>query len=106
MKKYTLKEKLEVVELAKSRSVRAAAKEAKIDRKRIREWMGQEEDLRREDSRRFRLSGGGRKLSCSELEELLVARIEERRLERFRVTRQMIMQWAEELSEDSDCRPK
>lgn len=50
----------------------------------------------------FRLAGGGRKLMSEELEEMLISRIEEERLEKRRVSRTMVVKWAKRYSEFFD----
>jgi hypothetical protein len=95
-KKYTTKEKLEVVLDAKSMTIYAASKKYKIDRKRIREWMSQEATLSQADSNSYRLPGGGRKLRSEHLEDFLSMRVTSTRLEKLWVTRSMIVQWARE----------
>jgi len=100
--KYTVEEKLNAVRRARATSVYRASKELDIDRKRIREWKEQESSLLEHDRNSYRLSGGGRKLSSNELEELLVEHILEQRLQGLRVTRMMVVQWGRELAVDDD----
>lgn len=44
-KSYTIEKKLEVIEYASKKSIHAASELYKIDRKRIREWKEQKNDL-------------------------------------------------------------
>jgi hypothetical protein len=102
LKKYTLKQKLDIAREARGSSIYAASKKYGIDRKRIREWIEQEEKLEDEDPAAFRISGGGRKPCATEIEEMLCARIEDWRLQKLRVSRAMIQMWAVELGTGGD----
>mgnify|MGYP003477462146 CR=1 FL=1 len=59
--KYTLRQKLEVVEYTTSNSVYRAAQHFNINRKSIIRWLRQVGSLRSEAGERHRLPGGGRK---------------------------------------------
>lgn len=94
---YTLALKLNVVDYAKSKSsIKAASDKFKIDRKRIREWMNKEDEIRlklnssKKKDKRKRLDGAGRKLLSKSLEEQTLDWIHERRSRRLRVSRKMI----------------
>ena len=50
-------------------SIYGAAKKFKVDRKRVREWVQEEEKVTPMKGKRFRFDGGGRKLINAELEE-------------------------------------
>ena len=88
-KSYSISYKLAALDFLKFHNVSEATRKLNVDRKRIREWREQEKKLREEDQvcvqkKRKRLSGGGRKPRCEELERKLQAWIcssrEERRL--------------------------
>jgi len=102
-----MKQKLAMIADARSTTIYAASEKYNVDRKRIREWMGQKDQLSRENSGAYRLSGGGRKLRCDELDELLISRVRSKRHEKERVTRSMISEWglevAREFGVDLDC---
>jgi len=99
-RQYTADQKLRVIRDAKETSINADAKKYKVDRRSVRRWIEKEEELSVSDSASFRLPGAGRKLSDYELECLLVEQITDARLEKIRVTRSRIIQWAKELADD------
>jgi hypothetical protein len=101
-RKYSVSTKLEVIDYAKSTSINAAAVRHSINRKRIREWISQENDLRSLPRTACRQPGGGRKPSSVELEEMLFARVLQERLEKKRVTRSMIVEWATLLRDEQE----
>jgi len=101
--KYSIAQKLRIVAIAKARSIYAVPGETKIDRKRIREWIDNEEKLREQVQGAFRITGGGRKPACEELEEELATHITYERSQKHRVTHTMISEWAEELSDQFEC---
>ena len=70
-KKYDLKFKLSVVKYAEANSREAAARRFSVDPKRVRDWQKNKTELQglsKEDSKRARLPGGGRKKASKELE--------------------------------------
>ncbi|ROJ57631.1 Synaptonemal complex protein SC65 [Anabarilius grahami] len=70
-KKYDLTFKLTVVKFAEQNSGEAAARHFSVDPKRVREWRKNKAELQRlskEDDKRARLRGGGRKKASEELE--------------------------------------
>jgi hypothetical protein len=99
--KYTFKKKLQIVEDTKASMIYHAAKKHGVDRKRVREWMQQENKLRKAESNTYWLSGAGRKLTHPELDEELATIVLQERLQKQRVTRSMIVQWAKELASDN-----
>lgn len=101
-KSYSISYKLAALDFLKFHNVSEAARKFNVDRKRIREWREQEKKLREEDKvcvqkKRKRLSGGGRKPRCEELERKLQAWICSRREERLPVSRTMIQRQAMEI---------
>jgi transposase-like protein len=100
-RKYTIEMKLRVVQEAKVSSISFVSSKYKIDRKRVRDWMAQEETLSLTDAHAFRIQGGGQRPNDATLEEILVERILDERHEKNRVTRSMITSWATEMSGDA-----
>ncbi len=72
---YDVRFKLKAVEVAKKKSIAAAASEFGVDRKRIREWVKQESQLsefeKEGKSKSKRLKGGGRKANDEDMEDVL-----------------------------------
>ena len=106
---YSIEQKLEAVALAQRTSISNAAKTLKIDRKRVREWMNNKQNLTSVANPRKtkRLSGGGRKLNCEVLEAQLIQWINNERCLHHRVSRKMIQRKAIEIFhtlEESDKR--
>ena len=91
-KKYTVTQKLAAVAEARSTSISEASDKLGIDRKRIREWKENEEELRAAEPASFRLHGGGRTMKSDLHEELVMKYILEKRLNKERVTRSGIME--------------
>lgn len=83
-----------------------AARQFKVDSKRIREWCSQKEKLlkllieekEKGSPERKRLNGGGRKLMDESMEEALFQWIVCMSSQNFRVSREMIKRKAKELS--------
>ena len=90
-RKFSMEFKKNVIKYAKENSLNSASKKFNIDRKRVREWVGNEEKVASMKEKRFRLDGGGRKLTDSELEEEVLNWIHERRSNMLRVSRKLIM---------------
>ena len=72
-------------------SIYGAAKKFKVDRKRVREWVQEEEKVTPMKGKRFRFDGGGRKLINAELEEEVLSWIPQRRSNMLRVSREVII---------------
>jgi transposase-like protein len=98
--KYTVATKLKIVQEARDTSISATSTKYNVDRKSIREWMAQEDKLTLRDQTAYRLQGGGRRPLDSALEEMLIERIRDTRIEKLRVSRSMITNWAIEMSDD------
>ena len=105
-KAYDMKFKLKAVEVAKKKNISAAAREFKVDRKRIRQWMIQESELvkctKDGRSKSKRLQGGGRKAQDVDMEELLFDWIVDLRHRNLRVSRSMIMREAKTISSNEN----
>ena len=69
--------------------MRSAAKKFKVDRKRVREWVQKEEKVTSMKEKRFRLDGGGRKITDAELEEEVLSWIQQRRSNMLRLSRSL-----------------
>ena len=87
---YSMEFKRDVVKYAKQNSNNGAAKKFKVDRKRVREWVQNEDKLLPLRGKRCRLDGG-RKVTDVELEEEVLNWIHERRANMLRVSRKLIM---------------
>ena len=108
---YSLKFKLEAIAYAENNSINSSSKKFNVERKRIREWKSQKEELlslKRKDhgAKRKRLDGAGRKPLDQQMEEVLVEWIYDRREKGLRVSRKLIMKKAlfiyNEKSKESD----
>ena len=90
------------MEVAKKKSIAAAAREFGVDRKRIREWVKQESQLsefkKEGKSKSKRLKGGGRKANDEDMEEVLFDWVVDLRRRNLRVSRTMIIRQAKALS--------
>ncbi len=99
---YDVRFKLKAVEVAKKKSIAAAAREFGVDRKRIREWVKQESQLsefkKEGKSKSKRLKGGGRKANDEDMEEVLFDWVVDLRRRNLRVSRTMIIRQAKALS--------
>lgn len=92
---YTIATKLAAVEVAENRSKESAARQFKVDPRRIREWCKQKETLielkkKRGLSTRKRLGGAGRKVKDEDMEETLLNWVIEMRDQNLRVSRRML----------------
>ena len=103
-KAYTLEYKLSIIEHAKNTSNNAAAKSIKIPRSLVIDWRKQEQQIREnieggaKGNKKFRLSGGGRKLVSPELENDLYAWYEAEYIgEKIAVSRSRLIRKAKEL---------
>ena len=78
-KAYSVAFKLSVVSKTETSSIRAVAREAGVDEKRVREWKGQEmelEEMMQKQGKmvckvRKRIRGGGRKVHFPKQEKLI-----------------------------------
>ena len=84
-----MKFKKATIKYALENSMRSAAKKFKVDRKRVREWVQKEEKVTSMKEKRFRLDGGGRKITDAELEEEVLSWIQQRRSNMLRVSRSL-----------------
>ena len=89
--KYSMEFKKASIKYAQENSIHSAAKKFKVDRKRVREWVQKEEKVISMKGKRFRVDGGGRKLTDVELEEEVLRWIQQRRSNVLRVSRKLIM---------------
>ncbi|XP_067283792.1 uncharacterized protein [Pseudorasbora parva] len=99
-KKYDLRFKLTVVKFAEKNSGEAAARHFLVDSKRVREWRKKKAELQRqskEDDKRARLRGGGRKKASEELEASVCEWIHSMRAKHLRVSRKTIRAKAKEV---------
>ena len=74
--KYSMEFKKATIKYAQENSIHSAAKKFKVDRKRVREWVQKEDKVTSVKGKRFRLDGGGRKLTDVELEEEVLSWIQ------------------------------
>ena len=65
--------------------------EFNVDRKCIRCWLEKEVEYIELDKGRIKIDGGGRHLISTELEDLLLEHVSDYRLEKKRVSRNMIV---------------
>ena len=97
---YDVSCKLKAIAVAKEKSKEAAAREYKVDPKRIREWCSQEATLkmlkRKSNSSRKRLVGAGRKPLDENMEDEWMAELRTRNV---RVSRRMIREKAKALAD-------
>ena len=104
-KSYDVLFKLKAIETAEKKSKEAAAREFRVDAKRVREWCQQKDQLlalkKKGKSKRRRLKGAGRKAKDAEMEEELFEWVCEMRSRNLRVTRRMIRHQAKAISTDS-----
>eukprot|EP00731_Ephydatia_muelleri_P012549 Em0006g1443a len=104
-KSYSVVFKLQVVSKTETSSIRAAAREAGVDEKRVCEWKKQEmelEELMKKQGKiackvRKRLSGGGRKVQFPVQEKLIARRILQQRALHVRVLRRDVARFAKEI---------
>ena len=69
--KYTIEEKLSIINQAKSESLHSLSNKYGIDRKTIRDWIKLEDTLKKQnDLQKFRISGGGAKNDLCEEKEI------------------------------------
>ena len=89
--KYTMEFKRKVINYAKENSYNGAARKFKIDRKRVREWVNQDDKVLKMKGKRFRVESGGRKLTDNGLEDEVLNWIHQRRENMLHVSRKLIM---------------
>ena len=102
MKAYSIQHKLDVVAQAKRTSLSEASRRFKIDRKRIREWMKNEQKLSECSKSRKRSSGGGRSVKFEGIDIQLVEWINNERAEGLRLSRKRIQRKAMELYDEQE----
>ena len=86
-KAYSVEFKLSVISKTETSSIRAVAREAGVDEKRVREWKGQEmelEEMMQKQGKmvckvRKRIRGGGRKVHFTKQEKLIAERMLQQR---------------------------
>ena len=83
--------KKNVVKHAKENSNNSAAKKFKVDRKRVREWLQNDNKLLPMKRNRYRLDGDKRKLTDVELEKQVLSWIHKRRANMLQVSRNFVM---------------
>ena len=88
--------KLKVVEFAEKYSNRGAGRQLGVDKKRVREWRKQKEQLESLPRKKRRLDGGSCRAALPETEEELVVWIDA-----LRVTRNSVQRKAIELAQTS-----
>jgi hypothetical protein len=107
---YTVKEKLEIVDYAKKhKSDNKASKHYDVDRKRIREWKGQEQQLKRLSLEaggkgRSHLDGAGRPLLDAEKDKELADWAINLRMQKKKVSRRLLRRQAEEIFRTTDLK--
>ena len=79
------------IKYAQEKSIHSVTKKFKVDRKRVREWVQKEKKVISMRGKRFRVDGGGRKLTDVELEEEVLSWILQRRSDMLRVSRKLII---------------
>ena len=107
-KAYSVEFKLSVVSKTETSSIRAVAREAGVDEKRVREWKGQEmelEEMMQKQGKmvckvRKRIRGGGRKVHFPKQEKLIAERILQQRALHVRVLRRDVARIAKEIITD------
>ena len=106
-KSYDLSFKLKAIESAEKISKESAAREFKVDPRRIREWCYQDKIVamkKQKKSKRRRLDGGGRKAMDEHMEEALLSWIQDLRARNLPVARKMSRLKAKELTSADDFR--
>ena len=100
--RYTIGEKKKIAREAKKASLRSMAVKYNVYRRCIRDWVHQENAgaFDEESPSRFRLSGGGRRVACEELDSLLIAKVREVRSKHLRVTSRPVVELAAKIMDD------
>ena len=101
-RKFSNEQKLKILIEYEQREVSktSIADKYDIDRKTLREWIEKKDQILAAERTSFKLPGGGRKLSSEECENLLVAKIEDARLQKRRVSQKLILRWGKALVEE------
>ena len=89
--KYSMEFKKATIKYAQENSIHSAAKKFKFDRKTVRECVQKEKKVTSMKGKRFRVDGGGWKLTDVELEEEVLSWIQQRGSNMLRVSRKLIM---------------
>ena len=105
-KSYTLEFKLEVIKFAELNSNRAVSKKFHVDEKRVGEWKKKQTKISharalKGGAVKKRLEGAGRKVTDVDVEEKLLDWIHERRENKLRVSRKLIMRKAKMFFDES-----
>ena len=106
IKSCTLSFKLLVIKHAKLTSIGAAERKFEIDRKRIREWITNENKIQNKVSSKSRgqsskrLDGAGRKIKDLQLEETFIERITSQKSKNLLVSRKLIQRKARQYAEE------
>ena len=97
--KYTFKEKLSFVELAREKGKHYVSETFNIDRKSLREWEKNEAKLKQQtDLKKFRIEGGGRKSDISlENEDNIASWIIKNRKLGFAIKSQNVIMYTKKL---------
>uniref|UniRef100_A0A915DUK7 HTH CENPB-type domain-containing protein n=1 Tax=Ditylenchus dipsaci TaxID=166011 RepID=A0A915DUK7_9BILA len=102
--------KLEAVDWARKKSFYSAAKKFEVDRKRIKEWIQKENELKQQlsntpkGSKRKCLDGDGRQVNNPELDVELAEWIREKREHKQPVSRRIISNKAGEVFLETDMK--
>ena len=105
IKAYTMSFKQTAVKFARENSINSAALKFNVDRKRVREWISNIDEISAKKSTRKRLDGGGRKPVIVEIEEKLLEWIHEKRSKMLHVSRKMIQIKAKAMFDDKTDDP-
>ena len=104
---YDIDFKLQVAQRPNSESNRAIAKELHINKRQVRDWRRQKEELialinsrKRSNGKRQRLSGGERKVKYVDQEAQIAEWVLDQREKTLRVTYKYIAEKAKEIIED------
>ena len=89
--KYSMDFKKATTKYAHENSIYTAAKKFRFDRKRVHEWVQNEEKVTSLKAKRFRRDVGGWKLTDVELEEKVLSWIQQRCLNILRISTKFIM---------------
>ena len=89
--KCSMEFKKATIKYAQENSIHSAAKKFEVDQKKVREWVQKEEKVTSMKEKRFRLDGGGRKLTDVELEEEVLSWIQQQRLNMLCVSKKLII---------------
>ena len=90
--------KLKVVKYAERKTNRGAASHFSVNEKQVRQWRLKKEELNLMPKKKKRLDGGGRKARLPDVEETLMAWIDEMRSGNLRITCSALQRKAVELA--------